>query len=86
MLKSTIKRYFTTFLSKKRKKTTFNGYYLVQGRVIIWTKLGVQKEANLEQIITIKICSAFSNPVETPIFIVFGQTVLKNKLGPDNNY
>ena len=53
--------------------TIFNGYYLDQGRVIIWSKLGVHKKANLDQIVTIRICARkfFYKSAETPIVIVF---------------
>ena len=71
-------RYFT-FLKDKSKKYILRGYYLVQVGVVIWSKLGAFKNANLDQIITPEILRAtflFKNNVLKP---------LKNKLGPENN-
>ena len=40
-------RYFNTFLKAKHwKKTIFKRHYLVQGRVIIWSKLGKRRPEN----------------------------------------
>ena len=60
---------FSTFLSKTQKLTIFNGYYLVQVSVIIWSKFGVPKKANLDQIITTKVCArnCFSKNLLKPL-------------------
>ena len=50
--------------------TIFNGHYLVQIRVVIWSKFGVQKMPNLDQIITItSVARSFfqKQSAETPI-------------------
>ena len=70
--------------------------------VIIWSKFGVQKKANLDQIITINICArtfCFKKNVLKPLFLcfIFDKQCLKTnldqiittkdpKLGPDSNY
>ena len=63
--------------------TIFNGYELVQVRVIGWSKFGVQKQASLDQLITIKICARnfliFKNGLKTLFYSVFlTNNVLKN--------
>ena len=46
-----------------------------KSKLFNWSKLGVQKKANLDQLITLKICArnffVYKRCVETPIFIVF---------------
>ena len=44
------------FSANKTKMTILNGYKLVQVRALNWSELGVQKKANLDQLIAIKIC------------------------------
>ena len=57
-------------LSKASTNTIFHGYYLVQVRVIIWSKLGggSKNKANLDQIITIKVCARNCLNVLKPYF------------------
>ena len=101
-LKSTVKIGILAQCWKQKKgKHILRGYYLVQVGVIIWSKLGALKNANLDQRITPEIfarsffCS--KTCVETSILQCFltNNVILtksdqiitpqKAKLGPDNN-
>ena len=67
---------------RKQEKTIFNGYELVRVRVINWSKFRVQKKANLDQLITIKICAGnlFAlNICWNPYFIPFLSNIVKKQ-------
>ena len=48
--------------------TIFNGYSLVQVRALNWSKFGVLKMANLDQLIILKFARALFNNGLKPLF------------------